>query len=141
MTIDEIQNEIIDEFGLLPDWMDRYQLLIEMGASLPPMEEELKTPANLIEGCQSRVWVVSSVDKDTCMHFQAESDAVIVRGIIALLLKVFQGQKAEDIVKSDLYFIDQVGLHEHLSSNRSNGLTAMIKRIKTLALNALVDTH
>lgn len=133
MTINQIQNEIIEEFSSLDDWMDRYQLLIDMGNDLPPLAEAHKTPNNIIEGCQSRVWITATTLPEGVMHFQADSDALIVKGIIALLLRVFNGQKDADILNADLYFVPKVGLQEHLSPTRANGLVAMIQRIKLLA--------
>ncbi len=133
MTINQIQNEIIEEFSSLDDWMDRYQLLIDMGNDLPPLAEAHKTPNNIIEGCQSRVWITATTLPEGVMHFQADSDALIVKGIIALLLRVFNGQKDTDILNADLYFVPKVGLQEHLSPTRANGLVAMIQRIKLLA--------
>lgn len=133
MTINQIQNEIIEEFSSLDDWMDRYQLLIDMGNDLPPLAEAHKTPNNIIEGCQSRVWITATTQPEGVMHFQADSDALIVKGIIALLLRIFNGQKDADILNADLYFVPKVGLQEHLSPTRANGLVAMIQRIKLLA--------
>ena len=133
MTINQIQNEIIEEFSSLDDWMDRYQLLIDMGNDLPPLAEAHKTPNNIIEGCQSRVWITATTLPEGVMHLQADSDALIVKGIIALLLRVFNGQKDTDILNADLYFVPKVGLQEHLSPTRANGLVAMIQRIKLLA--------
>lgn len=133
MTINQIQDEIIEEFSSLDDWMDRYQLLIDMGNDLPPLAEAHKTPNNIIEGCQSRVWITATTLPEGVIHFQADSDALIVKGIIALLLRVFNGQKDTDILNADLYFVPKVGLQEHLSPTRANGLVAMIQRIKLLA--------
>ncbi len=133
MTINEAQDEVIEEFSYLTDWMDKYQLLIDFGNELPPLEEKFKIESNLIEGCQSRVWLQADlVDKK--MVFKAESDALIVKGIIALLVRVLSGQEPKQILEADLYFIDRIGLKEHLSPTRSNGLMAMLKQIKAYAL-------
>lgn len=135
MTIKEIQDEIIEEFTCLDDWMDRYQLLIDMGEEQAPLPAEDKTEQNLIDGCQSRVWVVCSRDEATgLLHFRAESDALIVKGIVSLLLRVVDGHTPQEILDADLYFIREIGLTEHLSPTRSNGLLAMIKQIRMYAL-------
>lgn len=131
-TINEIQDEIIDEFSELDDWMDRYQMLIDLGSELEPLDDRYKTEQNLIDGCQSRVWVRSEM-KEGRMVLSAESDALIVKGIVALLLRVLSDQKPEDILHADLYFIERIGLREHLSPTRSNGLLAMIRQIRTYA--------
>ncbi len=131
--IDEIQNEIVEEFTELDDWMDRYQLLIDMGGALPMLEEKYKTDDNLIDGCQSRVWLVCERMEDGTLHFLADSDAMIVKGIIALLLRVFDRQRAEDILSADLFFVHDIGLQEHLSPTRANGLVAMLRTIRTFA--------
>lgn len=136
MTINEIQDELIAEFELVEDWMDRYQMIIEFSKDLEPLEEAYKLPEHLIDGCQSRVWIVSE-EKDGVMHLMADSDALIVKGIAAMLVRILNGQKAEDIANCDLYFIDRIGLREHLSPNRSNGLLAMISHIKRDAVQAL----
>ncbi len=133
MTINEAQDEVIEEFSYLTDWMDKYQLLIDFGNELPPLEEKFKIESNLIEGCQSRVWLQADlVDKK--MVFKAESDALIVKGIIALLVRVLSGQEPKQILEAELYFIDRIGLKEHLSPTRSNGLMAMLKQIRAYAL-------
>lgn len=132
--INRRQDELIEEFELLDDWMDRYALIIEMGNELPKIAEELKVPENLIEGCQSRVWIAHTVDEENRIHYEAESDAMIVQGIVAMLLRVLNDQKAEDIAKADLYFIDQLGLYSHLSPTRSNGLASMLKEMKLYAI-------
>lgn len=137
MSINEIQEEIISEFSLLDDWMDRYELIIEMGGQLAPLPESDKIPNNVIEGCQSRVWITGEVDQDGLLQLRADSDAVIVKGIIAMLLRVLSGQKPEDIVQADLFFINEVGLKEHLSPTRSNGLVSMVRHIKVLAASQL----
>lgn len=133
MTINEIQDEIIEEFTDLDDWMDRYQLLIDMGSEQQPLPEQYKTEQNLIDGCQSRVWLQADL-VDGHIHFQAESDALIVKGIVTLLVRVLDGQTPQDILDADLYFIEQIGLREHLSPTRSNGLLAMLKQMKLYAL-------
>ena len=133
MTINEIQDEIIEEFTELDDWMDRYQLLIDMGSDQEPLPEKYKTEQNLIDGCQSRVWLQADL-VDGRIHFQAESDALIVKGIVTLLLSVFNNQTPKDILDADLYFIERIGLREHLSPTRSNGLLAMLKQMKMYAL-------
>ena len=128
MSINEIQDEIIEEFQELDDWMDRYQLLIDMGSEQEPLPEKYKTEQNLIDGCQSRVWLQADLI-DGLVHFQAESDALIVKGIVTLLLRVLNDQTPEDILSADLYFIEQIGLREHLSPTRANGLSAMLKQM------------
>ena len=133
MTINEIQYEIIEEFSLLDDWMDRYHLLIDMGEGEEALPAADKTESNLIDGCQSRVWLVCD-EHDGRLQFRAESDALIVKGIIALLIKVLSGHTAKEILDADLYFINRIGLKDHLSPTRSNGLLAMVKRIKSYAL-------
>ena len=134
MSINEIQDEIIEEFQELDDWMDRYQLLIDMGSEQEPLPEKYKTEQNLIDGCQSRVWLQADLI-DGLVHFQAESDALIVKGIVTLLLRVLNDQTPEDILSADLYFIEQIGLREHLSPTRANGLSAMLKQMKMYALS------
>lgn len=134
MTINEIQDEIIDEFSEIDDWMDRYGYIIDLGNQLPPIDEKYKTPQHLIEGCQSRVWINANLTPEGLVHFEADSDAIIVKGIIALLIKVLSDQKPEDIIDADLYFIDRIGLSEHLSPTRSNGLLAMVKQMKLYAI-------
>ena len=133
MTINEIQDEIIEEFADLDDWMDRYQLLIDLGSSQPKLDDKYKTEQNLIDGCQSRVWLQADM-KDGLLHFQAESDALIVRGIVALLVRVLSDHTPEEILRADLYFIESIGLREHLSPTRSNGLLAMLRQMKLYAL-------
>jgi cysteine desulfuration protein SufE len=133
MTINERQDEIIDEFTELDDWMDRYQLLIDLGNEQQPLAETYKTEQNLIEGCQSRVWLQADL-VDGKIVLQAESDALIVKGIIALLIEVLSGHTPDEILAADLYFIDRIGLREHLSPTRSNGLLAMVKQIRAYAL-------
>lgn len=134
MTINEIQDEIIKEFTEIEDWMDRYQLLIDLGEECDVLPAEEKNESNLIDGCQSRVWIVCDEGADGLLQFRAESDALIVKGIVTLLLRVVNGHTAQEILDADLYFIREIGLTEHLSPTRSNGLLAMIKRIKMYAL-------
>ena len=133
MTINEAQDEVIEEFSGFTDWMDRYQMLIDLGNDLEPLDERYKTEQNLIDGCQSRVWLQADLI-DGKVHFQAESDALIVKGIIALLIQVLSGHTPKEILDADLYFIDRIGLKEHLSPTRSNGLLAMVKQIRMYAL-------
>ena len=133
MTINEMQDEVIAEFSDFDDWMDRYQLLIDLGNEQQPLDEKYKTDQNLIEGCQSRVWLQAD-EKDGKIIFQAESDALIVKGIIALLIKVLSGHTPDEILEADLYFIPQIGLQEHLSPTRSNGLLSMVKQMRMYAL-------
>ena len=132
-SIKEIQDEVIDDFSAFDDWLDRYSLLIELGNSLPRMDEAQKTINNLIEGCQSRVWLNAEY-RDGLIYFEAESDAVIVKGIVSLLIKVLSGHTPDEILNTDLYFIDAIGLKEHLSPTRSNGLLSMVKQMKLYAL-------
>ena len=129
MSINEIQDEIIAEFSDFDDWMDRYQLLIDMGSEQEPLDEQYKTEQNLIDGCQSRVWLQADLI-DGIVHFRAESDALIVKGIVALLVRVLSGHTPQEILDADLYFIDRIHLKEHLSPTRSNGLTAMLKQMR-----------
>ena len=133
MTINEIQDEIIEEFSDFEDWMDRYQLLIDMGNDQQPLPEKYKTEQNLIDGCQSRVWLQADLVNGR-IQFQAESDALIVKGIVTLLVRVLNNQTPQDILDADLYFIEKIGLREHLSPTRSNGLLAMLKQMKLYAL-------
>ena len=133
MTINEIQDEVIEEFSSFTDWMDKYQLLIDLGNELEPLDEKYKTESNLIDGCQSRVWLQADLI-DGKMVLQAESDALIVKGIVALLIRVLSGHSPQEVLHADLYFIEQIGLKEHLSPTRSNGLLAMLKQIKMYAL-------
>ena len=133
MTIEELQQEIIEEFAELDDWMDKYQLLIDLGNEQEPLDEKYKTESNLIDGCQSRVWLQADY-RDERLWFSAESDALIVKGIIALLIRVLSGQTPQDILDANLHFIDDIGLREHLSPTRSNGLLAMVKQMRMYAL-------
>lgn len=133
MTINEAQDEVIEEFNDFTDWMDKYQMLIDLGSELDALDEQHKNDSNLIDGCQSRVWIQCDV-KEGRLFFMADSDALIVKGIIALLIQVLSGHTAKEILDADLYFIDRIGLREHLSPTRSNGLLAMVKHIKAYAL-------
>lgn len=133
MTINELQNNVIEEFADFDDWMDKYALLIDLGNSLPPLEEKYKTESNLIEGCQSRVWLQADY-VDGKILFKGESDAVIVKGIISLLISILSDHTPQEILDADLYFIEKIGLKEHLSPTRSNGLVAMIKQMRMYAL-------
>lgn len=132
-TINEIQDEIIEEFSDFDDWMDKYQLLIDMGSDQPPLDEKYKNEQNLIDGCQSRVWLQADMEGDK-LHFQAESDALIVKGIVTLLIRVLNDHTPQEIMDANLYFIERIGLSEHLSPTRSNGLLAMVKQMKMYAL-------
>ena len=140
MTINEIQDEIIEEFAGFDDWMDKYQLLIDLGNEQEPLDEKYKTEQNLIDGCQSRVWLVAEevkseeVKSEKLIHFRAESDALIVKGIVALLIRVLSDHTPQEILDADLYFIEEIGLKEHLSPTRSNGLVAMVKQMRMYAL-------
>ncbi len=133
MTINELQDEVIEEFEDFTDWMDKYQMLIDLGNELAPLDEKYKTEQNLIDGCQSRVWIQCDC-QDGVLIFTADSDALIVKGIIALLLKVLSGHSPKEILDTELYFIDRIGLREHLSPTRSNGLLAMVKQIRAYAV-------
>jgi len=133
VTIKEIQEEIIDEFALFDEWMDKYEHIIELGKDLPLIEEENKTEDNLIKGCQSRVWLHAEMNEGNII-FSADSDAIITKGIIALMIRVFSNHTPKEIAASDLFFIDQIGLKEHLSPTRSNGLVAMVKQIKMYSI-------
>jgi cysteine desulfuration protein SufE len=133
MNIQEIQQEIIDEFAMFQDWMQRYEHMIDLGKSLPLIAEEFKTEDNIIKGCQSKVWVHAELKKDQ-LKFTADSDAIITKGIIAILIRVFSNQHPKDIMDAETDFIDQIGLKEHLSPTRANGLVSMIKQIKMYAI-------
>ncbi len=133
MTINEIQDEIIEEFSGFDDWMDKYQLLIDLGSEQAPLDDKYKTEQNLIDGCQSRVWLQADYT-DGKIHFTAESDAMIVKGIVTLLIRVLSDHTPQEILDADLYFIEQIGLKEHLSPTRSNGLLAMVKQMRMYAL-------
>ena len=133
MSIQDIQNDIIDEFSMFDDWMQRYEYMIELGKSLPLINDQYKTEDNLIKGCQSKVWVHAEM-KDDKVIFTADSDAIITKGIIAILIRVFSNQHPKDIINADTNFIDEIGLKEHLSPTRANGLVSMIKQIKMYAV-------
>lgn len=133
MTINELQDEVIEEFSEFTDWMDKYQMLIDLGNELEPLDEQYKTESNLIDGCQSRVWLQCD-KKDGRLIFTADSDALIVKGIIALLIRVVSNHTPKEIIDADLYFIDRIGLREHLSPTRANGLLAMTKQMKMYAV-------
>lgn len=136
MTLDQKQQDIIDEFAIYEDWMDKYEYIIELGKELPVIAEEKKTDDRLIDGCQSRVWLETEV-VDGKMSFTADSDAIITKGIIGLLIRVLNNENPKEVATADLRFINEIGLHEHLSPTRSNGLASMVKRIKLSALSAL----
>lgn len=133
MTINELQDNIIEEFSMFDDWMDKYALLIDLGNSLEPLEDKYKNPQNIIEGCQSRVWLNAELNNGI-ITYQGESDAVLVKGIVSLLIQVLSGHTPDKILNTELYFIDKIGLKEHLSPTRSNGLVAMVKQMKMFAL-------
>lgn len=132
-TINELQDEIIEEFAVFEDWMDKYSLLIDMGRNLPTLDESLKTPENRIEGCQSNVWLDARMQDDVLI-FTADSDAVLVKGIVSVLVKILSGHTPKEVMEADLYCIEKIGLKEHLSPTRSNGLLAMVKQMKMYAL-------
>ena len=134
MTIEEIQQEVIEEFEGFDDWMDKYQMLIDLGGEQEPLPEQYTVESNLIDGCQSRVWLQADLTPEGKIHFQAESDALIVKGIVTLLIRVLDNQTPEDILNADLHFIEDIGLKEHLSPTRSNGLLAMMKQMKLYAV-------
>jgi cysteine desulfuration protein SufE len=134
MTIEQIQEEIVEEFNDYDDWMDKYQLLIDLGSDQQPLPEKYKTESNLIDGCQSRVWLQADLDADGKVVFQAESDALIVKGIVSLLIRVLSGHTPDEILDANLHFIEDIGLKEHLSPTRSNGLLAMLKQMKLYAM-------
>jgi cysteine desulfuration protein SufE len=136
MTLSEKQHEIIEEFAAFDDWMDKYEYIIELGKDLPSIAPEKKTQERLIEGCQSQVWLDATYENGT-MHFTADSDAIITKGIIALLIQVLNNERPENIATSDLFFINEIGLHEHLSPTRSNGLASMVKKMKMAALTSI----
>lgn len=140
MTINEIQDEVIEEFEDFTDWMDKYQMLIDLGNDLAPLDEKYKNEQNLIEGCQSRVWLQCDFENGL-LRFTADSDALIVKGIIALLIRVVSGHTPAEVAAANLYFIDRIGLKDHLSPTRSNGLLAMVKRIKAYAVAFQARTH
>lgn len=133
MSIETKQNAVIEEFSVFDDWMDKYAYLVDLGNELEHLPSSEKTEDNLIDGCQSKLWIIAEV-QDGKMHFKADSDAIITKGIASLLIRVLEDETPEDVMKTDLFFIDQIGLHQHLSPTRSNGLLAMIKRIKAYAM-------
>lgn len=132
-SIDDIQQEIIEEFAVYDEWLDKYEYLIDLGRDLPLIAEGDKTDANLIEGCQSRVWLSCTRDENGCLHFAADSDAIITKGLISLLIRVFDSRSPQEILDTELFFIDEIGLKENLSPTRAGGLAAMIKRIREYA--------
>ena len=132
-TIDQVQEKIVEEFDVFDDWMDKYSLIIEEGNKLEKLDESYKTPNNIIEGCQSRVWLQTDFENGK-LYFRAESDAVIVKGLLALVLRIFSGRTPDEIISADLHFLKQIGLTEHLSPTRSNGLLAVIKQIRFYAI-------
>jgi len=133
MDINQVQQRIVDDFNQFDDWMDKYALLIELGNGLHPIDEKYKVPQNIIEGCQSRVWLMAEMENGL-VYYKAESDAILVKGIVALLLEVFSGRTPDEILNAELIFIERIGLREHLSPTRSNGLLAMIRQIRLYAL-------
>lgn len=133
MTLNEVQDAIVEDFSISNDWMDRYQQLIELGKELPPIDEKKRTDQYLINGCQSKVWLNAEL-RDGRIFFSADSDAIITKGIVSLLIKVLSGRTPEEIINADLYFIDKIGLRENLSPTRSNGLVAMVKQMRMYAL-------
>ena len=139
MTLQEKQEEVIEDFAIFEDWMEKYEYLIELGKDLPKIADDKKTDDRIIEGCQSKVWLDAEF-KDDKMHFKADSDAIITKGIIGLLIRVFDNETPEEILKNELFFIDRIGLHEHLSPTRSNGLASMVKKMKMASLVALGTT-
>ena len=138
-NIEERQQELIEDFAYIEDWMDKYAAIIDLGNSLPGLEEQYKKPENLIEGCQSRAWLHAELDDEGRVIYTADSDAIIVKGIISMLIKVLSGQKPQDILNADLHFINDIGLSEHLSPTRSNGLVSMVKQMRMygMAFNEL----
>ncbi|MBO4905434.1 MAG: SufE family protein [Bacteroidaceae bacterium] len=133
-SVNELQDKVIEEFSEFDDWMDKYQMLIDLASEEQPLPAACKTEQNLIDGCQSRVWLVADLDEAGRIHFKAESDALIVKGIVVLLIRVLSGHTPQEIIDADLYFIDRIGLREHLSPTRSNGLLAMLRQMKMYAL-------
>ncbi|GAB3172424.1 SufE family protein [Telluribacter humicola] len=132
-TINEIQDELIEDFELFDDWESKYEYIIDLGKQFPPLEEQYKTEENIIKGCQSKVWLHAFMD-DNKLLFEADSDAIIVRGLVSMLVKVLSGHTPEEIAKSDLYFMERIGLHQHLAQTRSNGLASMLKQMKAYAI-------
>lgn len=141
MSIEEKQQEIIEEFSLFDDWMDKYEHIIETGKDLPEIDEKHKVDENLIKGCQSRVWLHAEMDDEGKVLFTADSDAIITKGLVALMVRVLSGQQPKEIAESDLHFVNDIGLHEHLSPTRSNGLVSMIKQMKMYGLAFQAKTH
>jgi cysteine desulfuration protein SufE len=139
MTLQEKQEEVIEDFAIYDDWMEKYEYLIELGKDLPKIAEDKKTEDRIIEGCQSKVWLDATFEGGK-MHFTADSDAIITKGIIGLLIRVMDNETPEEILKNELFFIDRIGLHEHLSPTRSNGLASMVKKMKMASLVALGTT-
>ena len=139
MTLQEKQEEVIEDFAIFDDWMEKYEYLIELGKDLPKIADDKKTEDRIIEGCQSKVWLDAEFSEGT-MHFKADSDAIITKGIIGLLIRVLDNETPEEILKNELFFIDRIGLHEHLSPTRSNGLASMVKKMKMASLVALGTT-
>jgi cysteine desulfuration protein SufE len=129
MSIQEIQDELIEEFELFDDWEGKYEYIIDLGKKLSPLADAHKTDQNIIKGCQSRVWLQSDFRDDT-INFTADSDAIIVKGLVSMLVRVLSGQKPKDIINADLYFLEKIGLHQHLAQTRSNGLVSMVKQMK-----------
>ena len=132
--LEERQNEVVEEFSMFSDWMEKYEYIIEAGKELYPMEESEKIEENLIKGCQSRVWLTARINEEEELVFSADSDAIITKGLVALMVKVLSGAKPEDVASVDLHFLDDIGLHEHLSPTRSNGLASMVKQMKMYGL-------
>ncbi len=134
MSIAQKQIELIEEFAMFPSWMEKYEYIIELGKDLQTLPEELKNEDHLIKGCQSRVWISASKNADGTLHFAADSDAIITKGMVSLIVRIFEGEKGQDIVDAPMEFLKEIGLMENLSPTRSNGLAAMIKQIKTYGL-------
>ena len=139
MTINEAQDELIEDFELFDDWESKYEYIIDLGKQFPPLEEQYKTEDNIIKGCQSRVWLNAYMDENL-LKFEADSDAIIVRGLVSMLVKVLSGHTPEEIASADLYFMEKVGLHQHLAQTRSNGLASMLKQMRTYGI-AYQATH
>jgi cysteine desulfuration protein SufE len=133
MTIQEVQDELIEDFDLFDDWESKYEYIIDLGKEFPPLEEQYKTEANIIKGCQSRVWLNAFMDGDL-LKFEADSDAIIVRGLVSMLVKVLSGHSPAEIAQADLYFLERIGLHQHLAQTRSNGLAAMLKQMRNYGI-------
>jgi cysteine desulfuration protein SufE len=133
MTINETQDDLIEDFSLFDDWESKYEYIIDLGKQLPPLDEKYKTEENIIKGCQSRVWLYAYTDGDE-LKFAADSDAIIVKGLVSMLVKVLSGHKPEEVAQADLYFMNEIGLHQHLAQTRSNGLASMVKQMKAYGL-------